>query len=231
MKIIVKVFGYTSVQIETLINSITSSNLIDVNISEKYLDAKLEIENLGLSEVEFNKITSEIFLNIKDNMYCEGDKSLGQMVIEYLNFTGKRLAVAESLTGGMISDSIVKVDGASRVFNEGIVTYSNDSKIKRLGVSRYTIESNGAVSFECAYEMANGLLKNLNTDIAVSTTGIAGPTGGSKEKPVGLVYMSIADRVDTKVYNHCFKGDRETVRHLATNTALFYLINRLKNRF
>lgn len=229
MQVNVKIFGYTKSQLEEIVRGYIKSRLIDCSIIEECLDSSLVLTNNGEEDRIFNSITSDILCEIKDNIYGEGNTTLGQMAIEYLSYHKKKLAIAESLTGGLISDALVEIDGASAVLYESLVTYSNESKIKRLGVSRFTLDSHGAVSYECAYEMANGLLKNLDVDFAVSSTGIAGPSGGSDLKPVGLTYICIAERHGSKVYNHIFQGDRNSIRLQAANTALFYIINKLKN--
>ncbi len=230
MEIKVKVFGYKKEQLELIGRHIIASKNLELYVNEKHLDASLHIINNGEDDRTFNCVTADILQEIRDNVYGEGDVTLGERAIEYLKFHKKQLAVAESLTGGLIANSLIEVSGASEVLYEDLVTYSNESKIKRLGVSRYTIDNYGAVSYECAYEMATGLLKNLDIDIALSTTGIAGPTGGSDIKPVGLTYICIADRYESKVYNHCFEGSRNEIRMQAANTALFYIINKIKNR-
>lgn len=230
MKVTVKIFGYTKEQLFLITKNIIGGKEIDCEICENYLDAALTLTNINVEEKLFNSITSDILSEVKDNLYADSDVTLGQMAIEYLTYCHKKLAVAESLTGGLIGNALIEISGASEVLYEDLITYSNESKIKRLGVSRYTLDSQGAVSYECAYEMAAGLLKTLEVDLAIATTGIAGPTGGSDIKPVGLTYICIADRHDSKVYNHCFTGDRNSIRMQAANTALFYIINKLKNR-
>lgn len=230
MEVRVKAFGYTRDQLESLCSSHIGSKNIGYSVSEQFLDAHLVIINQGEDERVFNSVSSDILVDIKDNLYGEGNATLGQMVIEYLKFHKYKLSIAESLTGGLISSAIVEVSGASEVLHESLVTYSNESKIKRLNVSRFTLESYGAVSYECAHEMAEGLLKNRDIDIAVSVTGIAGPSGGTDIKPVGLTYICVSDRNGFKVYNHCFTGDRTSIRMQAANCALFYIIYRLKNR-
>lgn len=229
MEIKVKVFGYTGEQLKSLAKEFIGGSKIAAEVSEIYLDASLSLTNQGEDERRFTAVTSDLLRSIKDNVYGEDCDTLGKRAIDYLTFKDKKLAVAESLTGGLIGDAIVAHEGASAALYEDLVTYSNESKIKRLGVSRFTLDTHGAVSYECAYEMANGLLKNMDVDIALSTTGIAGPSGASAAKPLGLTYIGVADRTGTKVYDHVFEGDRNTVRILAANTALFYLIDKLKN--
>lgn len=126
------------------------------------------------------------------------------------------ISTAESCTGGMLASKLIDVPGISNSFYEGIVSYSNEAKMKRLGVKKETLERYGAVSEEVAREMVMGLA----TDIALSTTGIAGPDGGTAEKPVGLVYMGI--KVKDKIYveKRVFRGDRNKVRERTVSHTL-----------
>ncbi len=134
-------------------------------------------------------------------------------------------ASAESCTGGMIAAAITDISGSSDVFDRGFVTYSNAAKQEMLGVSAATIEKNGAVSKECAGEMVLGALRNSAASIAVSVTGVAGPEGGTQEKPVGLVYIAICLRNSEPNVVLCnFKGDRTKVRTLTCNKAFNLLI-------
>ena len=133
---------------------------------------------------------------------------------------GYSLAVAESCTGGLLASRITDVPGSSRYFIGGIVAYSNEVKIKILGVHRETIERHGAVSEECAREMALGVAHLLNADLAISTTGIAGPTGGTEEKPVGTVYIGIFHRGKLRVEKRRFEGTREEIKEKIVSEAL-----------
>lgn len=130
------------------------------------------------------------------------------------------ISVAESCTGGMISARLVNFPGISEVFMEGAVTYSNKAKINRLGVKPETLEKFGAVSAETALEMAAGIAKTSGTDIGLSTTGIAGPLGGSEEKPVGLVYIGMFINGKASYIKESFAGTRDMVRLRATIAAL-----------
>lgn len=131
------------------------------------------------------------------------------------------VATAESCTGGLIASKIVDVPGASDCFNEGYVTYSNEAKMKNLGVKDSTLTAHGAVSFETATEMANGVRKKANADFGISSTGIAGPGGGSPKKPVGLVYIGCSyGNNQIKVRELNLSGDRSQVRDAAAVKAL-----------
>ena len=125
-------------------------------------------------------------------------------------FKNKNLTVAtaESCTGGMIANTLTNVSGSSKYFERGIVSYSNESKMEILDVSEELIEKYGAVSDRVAIAMAENIRKKANVDVGIATTGIAGPTGGTKDKPVGLVYLAVSTKDITNVMKHNFKGNR-----------------------
>ncbi len=132
------------------------------------------------------------------------------------------LSTAESCTGGLVAKRITDISGSSAVFEGGVVSYSNDVKMKMLGVAATTLAAHGAVSEETAREMASGALSRLESDVAVSTTGIAGPTGGTDEKPVGTVCFAVASRLGVRSFTEHFGEElsREAIRRLASDFAL-----------
>jgi nicotinamide-nucleotide amidase len=146
-----------------------------------------------------------------------------------LKARGFMLALAESCTGGMVAQAVTSVAGSSAWFDRGFVTYSNAAKIEMLGVLPQTLENFGAVSEETANEMALGCLKNSQAQIAGSITGIAGPNGGSKEKPVGTVCFGIAQANQCLTSTQYFQGNREEIRQQATIFLMRQLIDRLNN--
>ena len=127
-----------------------------------------------------------------------------------------KVACAESCTGGMLSSSITSVSGSSKIFNVGLVTYSNQAKIKLLKVPKKIIDKHGAVSMQCCLSMVNNLKKISKANICVSITGIAGPKGGTKEKPVGLVYIGIKKGNKIKIKKCFFKNKKRTLIQKAT---------------
>ncbi|MEM6812389.1 MAG: CinA family protein [Pseudomonadota bacterium] len=140
------------------------------------------------------------------------------------------LATAESCTGGMIAAAITDFSGSSEIFDRGFVTYSNQAKMDLLAVKTETLEMHGAVSEQTAQEMAEGALQNSLATIAISVTGIAGPTGGSPEKPVGLVYMGLALKdQETKIFKLNFDGDRHAVRVQTRGEAFKQIVESLKS--
>ncbi len=131
---------------------------------------------------------------------------------ELLRTKSMTLAVAESCTGGLVSDMITNVPGSSMYFLAGLVTYSNDSKVDLLGVCRETLESYGAVSEQVVIEMARGVRKTTGADIGAAVTGIAGPDGGTEQKPVGLVYFAVDDGRAILADRAFLSGDRREVK-------------------
>jgi PncC family amidohydrolase len=138
------------------------------------------------------------------------------------------IAAAESCSGGGVASAITTYSGSSAYFMGSIVAYVNDAKANLLGVSQHILEERGAVSPECAEAMAQGARAMFGTDIGVSTTGIAGPTGATARKPVGLVYAAIASDHGTRIEEHRFDGDRMAITHAAIEAALRMLITELE---
>lgn len=139
-----------------------------------------------------------------------------------------RISCAESCTGGLVCSLITDLAGSSDIFDRGFVTYSNQSKMDLLGVHQHIINQFGAVSAECAAAMALGALKNSEADLALSITGIAGPSGGSAEKPVGLVYFGFARRASDAVIDHqIFPGERQDIRFAAARAALELVLSKI----
>jgi len=166
-------------------------------------------------------VINELQSRFGNNIYTTSeDVTLEQVVVELLHRHGLTLSTAESCTGGLLSGRIVNVSGASDVFMEGFVTYSNKAKIKYLNVSADTLDKFGAVSEETAREMAQGCAKVSGCDVSVAVTGIAGPTGGTPDKPVGLVYIACHAGGKTVVSKRQFKGNRDKVREQSVVAAL-----------
>ncbi|MBR1759294.1 MAG: competence/damage-inducible protein A [Lachnospiraceae bacterium] len=156
-----------------------------------------------------------------DDIFTEEESvTLEETVVSMLREHGLTVSFAESCTGGMASARIVNVPGASDVLNASFVTYANEAKHKLIGVKKETLEKYGAVSPQTASEMAFGVAKAAHADIGVGITGIAGPDGGTPEKPVGLVYIGVAYGDDVAVIENHFSGNREKVRERSVNVAL-----------
>jgi nicotinamide-nucleotide amidase len=156
--------------------------------------------------------------------------TLAESILYFCRSSKLKISLAESCTGGLVAGAITSVAGASEVFERGFITYSNSAKIAMLGVKEETLLKHGAVSKETALEMAIGAIKYSSADIAASVTGIAGPSGGSSTKPVGLVYIAVAMKngsYDIKKY--IFSGNREQVRSSAVEATLTHILSKLKH--
>ncbi len=148
-----------------------------------------------------------------------------EKVIREYEKKGLKITLAESCTGGLVSKLLIDISGSSSVFDRGFITYSNDSKVELLDVPKEIIERHGAVSVETASFMAEGALQNSNADVAVSVTGIAGPNGGSKDKPVGVVYIGFASKAGNSfVEENVISGKREEIREKASEKVLSHLL-------
>ena len=165
-------------------------------------------------------MSDEMKRRFGQSLYATGETSIEEVVAKMLVENNLKIAVAESCTGGMVSASLINYPGISSVFMEGCVTYSNEAKMKSLGVKKETLDVYGAVSDKCAKEMASGVAARYNTNVGIATTGIAGPGGGSDEKPVGLVYFGIYINGDVISKKYVFNGDRQQIRERATKTIL-----------
>jgi nicotinamide-nucleotide amidase len=171
-------------------------------------------EDKESADLIIDKYEKIIYSRLGDGIFANEDISIAKVVLNMLKERNLKFAAAESCTGGMISTMMTENPGASDVFYGGLVTYSNDAKIKILGVKKEIIEKYGAVSEETAVEMVKGLAKLSASDVAVSVTGIAGPGGGSEEKPVGLTYISVyyKGEITTKQVNYAFRRKMHQLR-------------------
>lgn len=196
-----------------LINCTVRAGVITLDIIATAGD-KATAEEMAEKE---EKLLSELLGGL---VYGRGEQTLAEVVGEKLAEQGKTIAVAESCTGGCLAKLLTDVAGASRYFKQGWITYSNSSKSEELGVPSDLIEKHGAVSEQVAEAMARGAKKNAGTDFAIGITGIAGPTGGSEQKPVGLVYISLGSDNGCETRRFVISGDRELIRLRAAQTAL-----------
>ena len=191
--------------------------------------------DLRISSNKKNKIKS--FINklkplIKKYFYGEGEMQLEDAVAQLLISNQMTISSAESCTGGLIADRLTNVSGSSKYFKGSIVAYSNEIKSSILNINENVIATHGAVSEEVAIAMARSVKNKLKSDIGISTTGIAGPSGGSKDKPVGLVYIGIVSDQHEKVYKFKFTFNRKTNKLMSSQSALnilrIYLLKEVK---
>jgi nicotinamide-nucleotide amidase len=187
---------------------------------EIQLQLRAQAESSELARARVNKLADKIEDELGDHIFSRAGETLEQIVGYFLQMRGSTLAVAESCTGGLLAQRITSVSGSSRYFLGGVVVYSNELKTLFANVPPMFIAQYGAVSREVAAALAEGIRDETNASIGVGITGVAGPTGGSDEKPVGLVYHAIADANGTEVVERRFLGDRERIRRFATQQAL-----------
>ena len=200
-------------QINPTISTYAKDGECTVRITAKGKNEK-EVESL------IEPISNEIKSRFKEKVYGEDDTAIEDEVAKILVDNNLTIAVAESCTGGMVAADLINYPGISSVFMEGCVTYSNEAKMMTLNVKKETLNTVGAVSEQCAKEMSEGVAARHNTNIGLSTTGIAGPEGGSEDKPVGLVYMGITINNKTIVKKYIFNGNRQQIRSRACKTLL-----------
>lgn len=225
------------IYIKDIIVSGIPESILEEKIKEFFVEPEIEYEFLvkdygiivrmqttDTYKNTVEKIKEKIYNSIGEYILGEDKEKVEDKIFNLLKKKKYTFSVAESCTGGMLSSIIVGIPGISEFFKEGLVTYSNDSKIDRLKIEKNLIERHGAVSKEVAEEMVKG----LNTDIGISTTGIAGPNGGSEEKPVGLVYIGVKVKNKVKSFKFNFKGDREKIRRKTALHSLFELYKMLE---
>lgn len=191
-----------------------------VKTSEVTLRVTAQCQDDAEGERLVAPVIDAILARLGSIVYSTNGESLPALCVRLLLRQGATLAVAESCTGGMLASSIVDIPGCSACFLEGAVTYANGAKVRRLGVSEGTLATDGAVSLACAQQMAEGLRAATGATYALATTGIAGPDGGTAQKPVGLVYVALAGPGRTEVRKLLLSGDRTRIRTAATLHAL-----------
>jgi nicotinamide-nucleotide amidase len=220
-----KIHGLTESKLDDILKPLSLTEEAKLSFRAHYPDLSLRLTVRGGKQREetFSKLRAQIKELIDSYIYAEGEETLEEVVGKLLLKKGWTLALAESCTGGFISHRITRVAGSSAYFKGGAVTYSDESKIRFLGVKKTTLEQYGAVSRQTALEMARGIMQEAVADIGLSVTGIAGPAGGSAEKPVGTVWVGISylNESDARLFR--FQGDRERVITGASQAALNWL--------
>ena len=221
----IKVLGPGESQVEALIADIVEESqgcslaLLAMD-GEIHIKITAEGEDQAHSKEMIDELTSRITERLNHNIIGYDEDSIVSRIEELLVNQGKKLAVAESCTGGLLSKMITDLPGSSRYFWGSVVSYSNEAKKVLLQVEPGVLDTYGAVSRETAVEMAFNVLKVSGADVSLAITGIAGPDGGTPEKPVGLVYIAAADAQNCMAKEMRFVGDREAIRILSAKTAL-----------
>lgn len=212
-------------RIKDLIDAQTNPTIATyAKTGEVHLRITAKVSDEAEAEVLVEPVVKEIRKRFGDAVYSMEEKeTLEASIIRFMAENKLKLSAAESCTGGLLSARLINVSGASEVYEAGFVTYANKAKHKLIGVKKKTLEEYGAVSKETAKEMVKGTLKETGADYAVAITGIAGPGGGTKEKPVGLVYIGCGRKHHIVVKQYQFSGNRTKIRESSVANALIQL--------
>lgn len=221
-----KIYGRSETEVKEKIgDTLKKDETISISTrrrgKEVHVLAEIAEQDEETAKNKLKPVTKELKKALGVMVYStKENETLEEAVVRLLNKYGLTVTTAESCTGGMIASKIVNVPGASDVFNEGFITYSNKAKRKHLDVSKNTLKKYGAVSEQTVKEMALGGVFAADSDACVAVSGIAGPDGGTEEKPVGLVYIGCCIKDEVTVKECHFHGTRYEVREQAANTAL-----------
>ena len=220
-----KVTGIIEVEVNKIVKDLLSIGPkttlgIYVHLGEVDLKITSKANNLSTANHEISKLEKELRKRLGNYIFGSDGDTLESVVGKLLLKNKKTLSIAESCTGGLIQNRITNVNGSSKYFSGGVVSYSNELKTSLLKVSKKEIKKYGAISKEVALSMAEGIRKITASRIALGVTGIAGPLGATKKKPVGLVYISLVDKKFKIVKEYRFVGSREDIKLLSSNAAL-----------
>jgi nicotinamide-nucleotide amidase len=196
---------------------------VEVTVCAHDLEIRVDLIESHGGEEHAGRLEAAVRKEFGAELFAEDERPVEELVLERCRELGLSLAAAESCTGGLVSARLTAVPGASDVFRGGVVAYSYEVKMRELDVPPELLERHGAVSAEAAEAMADGARARLGADVAVAVTGVAGPGGGTSEKPVGLVFVTVAGSQEPRTQRLLFSGDRETVRTRATAVALHAL--------
>jgi nicotinamide-nucleotide amidase len=193
---------------------------LEVTVCAHDLEIRVDLLARAGAEQRAAQLDEALRTRFAADLFAEDERPVAALVVERCRAYGLRIATAESCTGGLVGARLTDVPGASDVYAGGVIAYSNEVKERRLGVPVSVLETKGAVSAEAAEAMAAGAREELGADLAVAVTGIAGPSGGTEEKPVGLVYIAVLGPGSASTDRFLFYGDREAVRARATAQSL-----------
>ncbi len=231
------IFGYDNREINTLMKHFKAQlpDFIEMQVSTDNLVTHITLSGKdgGIEMMRFhlNRLQAALNAIFSEEVLSKRNLTLAEILGAELKEKDLTVSSAESCTGGNIAHKIVLVPGSSDYFLGSVVSYSNDVKADVLGVSRSDIESFGAVSQEVAEQMVEGCCRLMRTECGIATTGVAGPTGGTKFKPIGTVWIAARCMDKTVSACHHFEGDRRQVMEAATNTAIVMLIRLLRNDY
>lgn len=223
-----RVFGLSETQIEGRLKDVAQpadglSVAYCVNFPEVFVKLRIEGDDEARLSAVLDEGCAKTREKLGDFLFAEGEDTIDAVVARLFREKGVTLSLAESCTGGLIAKRVTDMSGSSAYFLEGAVTYSNGAKSRVLDVPAEIIEEKGAVSSAVAMAMARGIRRKSGSDIALAVTGVAGPDGGTEEKPVGTVYLALAGPSDCKAKHYKFFGDRDRIRAITAFTAMDWL--------
>lgn len=218
------VWGIPESVLEEKVISIFNDQRVFLEFLVKDYGIILRLVSEEINKELIDELTLKLYEILDEAIIYEKNRPSQEVLVEKFKELNLKISLAESCTGGMIAEKLVSVSGASNVFEEGIVTYSNEAKTYRLGVKKETLDKFGAVSQETVEEM----LKGLKTDVAIAVSGIAGPNGGTVDKPVGTVIIGFKIKEKVLINRYLFKGDREKIRVRACYEAMNHLLQILR---
>jgi len=222
---VLKIIGVGESNVETILKDLIDTQTNPTiapyaKLSEVALRITAAAKDESAANELINPVADEIYSRLGSNIYGEDDDILAEIILNTLKEKNQTIAIAESCTGGLLTSAFVDIPGSSGVVMEGVVTYSNQAKTTRLKIDEKLIETHGAVSVQVAAAMAEGIASTAGASIGISTTGIAGPSGGTDEKPVGLVYLGLHINGKTITKELRLIGDRNEIRARAVISAL-----------
>lgn len=217
---VLRTFGLDSTRFEKICGDLRTKE-ISISFEENCLEGRITISKNCVDNVALEGILAKINIRLEEYIYCDRDLNLSEYLVRKLIAKGEMMGTAESITGGLISSTLCEVDGASKVLYEGIVTYNNGAKVRRLHVPATTLEEYTAVSKQTCEAMLHGLLTNKEIVYGIATTGYASHKDDDLE---GLVYIGYGSTNNFNVDEVMFKGSRNEVRKKACNCAMFKLI-------
>lgn len=218
-----KICGLTMAEVDELLAHVELGDYARFSIIDRYPDLGLCLAIAKRGEQQSPQLCDQVRAVLGAHIYAEGERTLEEVVGALLLAKQRTLALAESCTGGYVSHRITRVAGSSAYYYGGVVTYSNEAKMLFLGVGRETLERHGAVSRETALEMSQGIRERTGASIGLSVTGVAGPSGGSAEKPVGTVWISMDCENCHDARRFQFHGERERIIMASSQAALDWL--------
>lgn len=229
---VLKVFGIAEASLGPLVSRIVDvATGVTVAYAVQFPQILVKLRAEGATEAavaaRLSKVAEQVRQALVDYLFAEDDETMDSVVAALFRQSGATLSLAESCTGGLLAKRITDLPGSSTFFLEGAVTYSDAAKQRTLQVPPEVIWATGAVSADTAIAMATGMRQRTGSDLSVAITGIAGPGGGSEEKPVGTVYIALAGRDGCQAYRFAFAGDRAEIREITAFTALDLLRRRL----